>query len=54
MLARMRAEIGGPVTVIATGGLAALFQERAHLFDHVEPDLTLRGIVRLYQTSVPA
>ena len=49
LLNRMKAEIGSPVTVIATGGLAALFQQHSHLFDVVEPDLTLRGIAQLYQ-----
>ena len=34
------------VKVIATGGLAPLFQSHADLFDRVEPDLTLRGITR--------
>lgn len=48
LLARMKAEIGGSPTVIATGGLAALFQKHSHLFDMVEPDLTLRGIAQLY------
>ncbi|MEY4268859.1 MAG: hypothetical protein RLZZ58_75, partial [Pseudomonadota bacterium] len=54
MLARMKAELATPVTVIATGGLATLFQEHAHLFDIVEPDLTLRGIARLYAGSIAA
>jgi type III pantothenate kinase len=49
LLGRMKAEIGTPITVIATGGLAALFQQHSHLFDIVEPDLTLRGISQLYQ-----
>jgi type III pantothenate kinase len=48
MIARMKAEIGKPVTVIATGGLAILFQQHGHLFDRVEPDLTLRGLALLY------
>ncbi len=48
MLARMKAEIARPVKVIATGGLAALFQQHSHLFDRVEPDLTLQGLTRLY------
>jgi type III pantothenate kinase len=48
LLARMKAEIGAPVMVIATGGLAALFQQHRHLFDRVEPDLTLRGLAILY------
>ena len=48
LIARMKAEIGKPLTVIATGGLAALFQEQAHLFDRIEPDLTLNGLMHLY------
>ncbi|WOF41806.1 type III pantothenate kinase [Sphingopyxis indica] len=48
LMARMKAEIDKPLTVIATGGLAALFQEQAHLFDRVEPDLTLNGLMHLY------
>lgn len=48
LLGRMKAEIAKPVKVIATGGLAALFQQHSHLFDRVEPDLTLRGLAKLY------
>jgi type III pantothenate kinase len=55
LIARMKAEIGKPLTVIATGGLAVLFQEQAHLFDRVEPDLTLNGLMHLHaQRSVDA
>jgi type III pantothenate kinase len=49
LITRMKAEIGAPVKVIATGGLAALFNNQAHLFDMVEPDLTLRGLALLHQ-----
>jgi type III pantothenate kinase len=49
ILARMKAEIGEPVSVIATGGLAILFQQHGQLFDRVEPDLTLRGLALLYR-----
>ena len=48
LIARMKAEIGKPLTVVATGGLATLFQEQAHLFDRIEPDLTLNGLMHLY------
>ena len=51
LLARMKAEVGRPVTVIATGGLAILFQQQEHLFDAIEPDLTLRGLALLYQRA---
>ena len=48
LLVRMKSEIGRPVTVIATGGLATVFQQHSHLFDVVDPDLTLRGIAILH------
>lgn len=48
LIGRMKAEIGRPVKVVATGGLAPLFQEHAHLFDRVEPDLTLKGLALIY------
>ncbi len=48
LIARMKAEIGRPATVVATGGLAPLFQHHGHLFDAVEADLTLRGLGILY------
>jgi type III pantothenate kinase len=43
LVARLKAEIGRPVTVLATGGLAILFNEHTH-FDSIEPDLTIRGL----------
>lgn len=45
IVARIRAEYGnGPFTVIATGGLAALFKEGTSVIDAMDPELTLRGI----------
>jgi type III pantothenate kinase len=44
----MKSEIGKPVKVIATGGLAVLFDNHPHMFDVVEPDLTLRGLAILF------
>ena len=48
LTARLKAEIGRPVTVIATGGLATLFDKHTDLFDVVEPDLTIQGLSLLY------
>ncbi len=48
LLARMKKEIGVPVTVIATGGLAGLFGQHNDLFDRIEPDLALTGLAQLY------
>lgn len=51
LAARMKAEIGRPVKVVATGGLAALFDAHTALFDAVEPDLTIQGLGLLYERS---
>jgi type III pantothenate kinase len=51
LVARMKAEIGRPVKVIATGGLAALFDEHTDIFDSIEPDLTIQGLALLHKRS---
>ncbi|MBV8685214.1 MAG: type III pantothenate kinase [Alphaproteobacteria bacterium] len=51
LVARMKAEIGRPVTVIATGGLATLFDQHSAIFDAIEPDLTIQGLGLLYARS---
>src|SRR3982751_3156294 len=51
---RMRREIGKPVRVVATGGLAALFDKHTKVFDAIEPDLTIQGLSLLYQRVVAA
>jgi type III pantothenate kinase len=51
LIARLRAEIGRPVTVIATGGLALLFDEHTEIFDAVDPDLTLKGMAILAERA---
>ncbi|MFC0683792.1 type III pantothenate kinase [Novosphingobium clariflavum] len=51
LIARMRAEIGRPAKVIATGGLAVLFDEATDIFDAVDADLTLEGLVILAERA---
>ena len=48
---RLKAQIGRPVTVIATGGLADLFDEHTELFDAIEPDLTIQGLSLLFDMT---
>lgn len=52
LVARLKSELGGSVTVIATGGLATLFDANTDVFDAIEPDLTIQGLSLLYQRSV--
>ena len=49
---RIKAEIGRPATVIATGGLAALFDKYTDAFDAIEPDLTIQGLSLLYDHAM--
>ena len=47
LVGRMKAEIGRPVKVISTGGLAVLFNDHTSVFDAIEPDLTIQGLALL-------
>jgi type III pantothenate kinase len=51
LIARMRTEIGRPAKVIATGGLAVLFDEATDIFDSVDADLTLEGLAILAERA---
>ncbi|APE28822.1 type III pantothenate kinase [Aurantiacibacter gangjinensis] len=44
LIERMKAEIGRPVKVVATGGLAILFDQKTDIFDVIDADLTIRGL----------
>ncbi|MFV0492825.1 MAG: type III pantothenate kinase [Pseudorhodobacter sp.] len=44
---QIRQERDKPMKVIATGGLAPLFQQGTDLFDAIEDDLTMQGLVLL-------
>ena len=52
LVERMRSEIGGSATVVATGGLATLFDRHTKAFDAIEPDLTIQGLARLYAAAI--
>jgi type III pantothenate kinase len=51
LIARMKAEIGRPAKVIATGGLAVLFDAHTRIFDSVDGDLTLIGLAILAERA---
>ena len=48
---RIKRELGRPVTVVATGGLATLFDKHIEVFDAIEPDLTIQGLSLLYDMA---
>jgi len=51
LIDRIKAEYGRPMTVVATGGLAPLFKPDIPTIDHIDPDLTVRGLVLIYQRN---
>src|SRR6476646_6614354 len=51
LAARIKGEIGRPATVIATGGLASLFDKHTNVFDAIEPDLTIQGLSLLHDMA---
>ncbi len=53
IVARVKAEYGAPLKVVATGGLAPLFAEGTLVIEHTDPDITLEGL-RLLAERNPA
>ena len=51
LVTRMRAELGGEVKVISTGGLASVFAESSKTIEHVDEFLTLTGLRNLYEMN---
>lgn len=51
LVSRMKAEIGRPAKVIATGGLATLFEQHTDVFDAIEPDLTIQGLAIMWERA---
>jgi type III pantothenate kinase len=47
LIGRMKAQIGRPATVVATGGLAVIFDEHTSIFNVVDGDLTLQGLAMI-------
>ena len=51
LVRRMREELGGDAVVVATGGLAVMVAPETRLIDHVDPELTLRGLRIVWQRN---
>ena len=54
LIRRMKTELGGGATVVATGGLAPVVAPESALIDHVDGDLTLQGLRLVWQRAVDA
>jgi len=52
LITRIRKEWGDEaMPVVATGGLAPMFAGATTLFDHIDRDLTIRGLVLIYRRN---
>jgi len=54
LTSRIKAEYGQPMRVIATGGLATLYNEATEAIELVDSDLTLRGLRLIYELNTQA
>ena len=52
VIGRLLRRPGGPWKVVATGGLASSLAEDIGLFDDVDPDITLKGLVRIHDAMM--
>ncbi len=48
---RIKREFGSNMTVLATGGLAPLFIEATDAIEHLDRDLTLRGLLEIHRRN---
>jgi len=51
LIARIKAERGEAMTVVATGGVASLFHGSTLAIDHFDPDLTIRGLLEIHRRN---
>jgi type III pantothenate kinase len=51
LVARIKAERSGKLTVIATGGVASLFHGATKTIDHFDHDLTIRGMLEIWRRN---
>jgi type III pantothenate kinase len=51
LVRRVRAEYGAPMKVIATGGVASLFEGFSGTIEHFDQDLTSRGLLEVFRRN---
>ncbi len=54
LVERIKNEYQRDMTVIATGGLAGLFNRSTDAIQHVDPDLTIRGLLAIHVRNIAA
>lgn len=51
LIRRVRKEYGEPLTAVATGGVASLFEGASSEIQHFDPDLTIRGLLEVWKRN---
>jgi type III pantothenate kinase len=51
LVSRIKEERGEALTVVATGGVASLFEGATDSIDHFDPDLTIRGLLEIHRRN---
>ena len=51
LVGRIKAEYPEPMTVVATGGVASLFEGATLVIDHFDHDLTIRGLLEIWRRN---
>lgn len=51
MVVRLKAEYPEPLTVVATGGVASLFEGATDVIDAFDSDLTIRGLLEIHNRN---
>jgi type III pantothenate kinase len=51
LITRIKAERDEVMTVVATGGVASLFEGATDSIDHFDPDLTIRGLLEIHRRN---
>ena len=51
LVTRIKQEFGSPMAVVATGGLAPLFNGATAVIEHTDPNLTLWGLRLIYERN---
>ena len=51
LVRRVKAEYGDPMTVVATGGVASLFEGASETIDHYDQDVLIRGLLEVWKRN---
>lgn len=51
LVRRIKDDYAKPMSVVATGGVASLFEGASQTIDHYDPDITIRGLLEIYRRN---